>query len=99
MSSVSADHTSRLEPGLQQTGRCRGPSLRFALEQQADKILGSWANTLEVVLREAEVEATDVQTRLLQTLIQEGRGTTQYNIGHHPCELFSKSIYQQMNHK
>lgn len=97
MSSVSVNHTSRLEPGLLQAGRCRGPSLRLALKQQADKVPGGWAHTLEVVLREAEVQATDVQTCLLQTLIQEGRGATQYNVGHHPCKLFMQSIHQQMN--
>lgn len=76
MADVPVYHTSRLEPGLLQAGRCRGTSLWLALEQQADKVPGSWAHTLEVVLREAEVQATDVETRLLQTLIQEGGGTT-----------------------
>lgn len=70
-------HTSRLEPGLLQTGRRRGPSLRLALKQQTHKVSGSRAHALEVVLREAEVQATDVQTCFLQTLIQEGRGTAQ----------------------
>lgn len=64
----------RLQPGFLQAGRCREPSLRLTLEQQADKVPGSWTHTLEVVLWEAEVQTTDVQTRLLQTLIQEGRG-------------------------
>ncbi|TNN79744.1 hypothetical protein EYF80_009977 [Liparis tanakae] len=80
VASVSVYRTSRLEPRLLQAGRCRGPSLRLALEQQADKVSGRCAHALEVVLREAEVEATDVQTRLLQTLIQEGGCATQYNV-------------------
>lgn len=79
----SVCHASRLEPGLPQAGRCGGPSLRLALEQQADKVPGSCAHSLEVVLREAEVQATDVQTCLLQTFIQEGRGAAEYDIGHH----------------
>lgn len=86
MSSVSVYHTSRLKPGLLQAGGCGGPSLRVALKQLTNKVPGSWTHTLEVVLREAEVQATDVQTCLLQTLIQEGRGAAQYNIRYHTCK-------------
>ena len=85
VTSVSVHHASGLQPGLLQAGPRRGAPLRLALEQQAHKVPGSSAHTLEVVLREAEVKTTDVQTRLLQTLIQEGRGTAQNNVGHHPC--------------
>lgn len=85
VTSVSVHHASGLQPGLLQAGPRGGAPLRLALEQQAHKVPGSSAHTLEVVLREAEVKTTDVQTRLLQTLIQEGRGTAQNNVGHHPC--------------
>lgn len=77
-------HTAGLEPGLQQARRRRRPALWLALQQQAHKVLGSGAHSLEVVLWEAEVQAADVQTRLLQAFIQEGRGAAQHNIGHHP---------------
>lgn len=91
MCSFSVYHTSRLEPGLLQAGRRGGPSFWLTLKQQADKVPGSWAHTLEVVLREAEVQATDVQTCLLQTLVQEGRGAAEQHIGHHPCKKTKSS--------
>ncbi len=97
MSSVSVYHTSRLEPGLLQAGRRRGPSLRLALEQQADEVSGSCAHTLKVVLGEAEVKATNVQTRLLQTLVQKGRGAAEYNVGHHACEASSSYTDKLIN--
>lgn len=79
----SVHRASRLEPGLLQAECRRGPSLRLALQQQAHKVFGGRAHALEVVLWEAEVQTTDVQACLLQTLIQEGRGTAQYDVGNH----------------
>lgn len=61
----SVDDASRLEPRLLQAGQRGGPSLGLTLEQQADKVLGGHAHSLKIVLREAEVQAADVQTRLL----------------------------------
>lgn len=82
----SVDDASRLEPRLLQAGQRSGPSLGLTLEQQADKVLGGHAHSLEVVLREAEVQTADVQTRLLQALVQEGRSATQDDICHYPCK-------------
>lgn len=76
---------SGLEPGLVQAGRGAGPPLRLALQQQAHEVAGGLAHALEVVLREAEVQAADVQARLLQALVQEGGRAAQHHVGHHPC--------------
>lgn len=77
-------HAARLQPGLQQARRRGGTALRLALQQQAHKVLGGGAHSLEVVVREAEVQAADVETRLLEAFIQEGRGAAQYDVGHDP---------------
>lgn len=80
------DRAPGLEPRLLQARQRSGPSLRLALEQQADEILGARAHALEVVLREAEVQAADVQTGLLQALIQERRSATEDDVCHHSCK-------------
>lgn len=77
-------HAARLQPGLQQARRRGGSVLRLALQQQADKVLGGGAHSLEVVVREAEVQTADVETRLLEAFVQEGRGAAQYDVGHDP---------------
>lgn len=89
----AADYASGLEPRVLQAEPSRGPSLQLALEQQADKVLGFCAHTLEVVLGETEVQPTDVQTRLLEAFVQEGRSAAEENVGHHACKTFGRQAY------
>lgn len=84
LAGAAVGHGARLQPGLQQARRRGGPALQLALKQQAHKVLSGGAHSLEVVVREAEVQAADVQTRLLEALVQEWRGTAQDHVGHDP---------------
>lgn len=93
VSVVPAHHSSvGLEPGLLQEACRRGSALRLNLKKQPHKVSGRWTHTLEVVLGETEVQTTDVQTSLLQTLVQERRRAAQDHVGQHACESSRMSV-------
>lgn len=63
---------ARLQPWFLEAEAGCGPLARVGPQQQADKVLGGPADTLEIVPGKAEVQSADVLAGLLGTFVQEG---------------------------
>lgn len=68
---------------LVQANLRRGTSARLALEQDAYQVQRCRTHAAEVVLREAEVQAADVEAGLLDTLVQERGRTAEHHVRQH----------------
>lgn len=74
---------ARLQPGILEAGGGGRPFAGLGTQQKADEVASRLTHALEVVLGEAEVQAADVEARLLDALVQEGRCAAQHNVRHH----------------
>lgn len=71
----------KLQPGVLQASGCRWPPPEVFLKDYSNEISGSMAYVTEVLVREAEIHPAYIDASLLSALIQEGRDTTQHDVG------------------